>query len=385
MVPLLWPTVYPSGCIFRLSVGCIVMDRTALVTGCSSGIGRATAEAFLMEDWQLYATAREPTDLASLAENGATVAALDVTSRADAEQVIERTIAETGRLDCLVNNAGYGQFGPLEDLSAEAIRDQFDVNVLGPHRLTRAALTHMRERGTGTIVNVGSVDDRLPLAGIGAYNGSKFALAGMSAALRQEVASHGVDVVVVEPGLVATAFYDRALAELPVGDRSEAYADIYRVLESIGVFQDDILGVCEPEAVADVILEAATADSPKPRYQVGPLGKPGILVAELLPQPWRDTAVRASIAFAASAPVQRVLRWLTDRQRSQQSSQIVRTVPQRHINHCADTISYSALTNNRPSNSPPYRARSVPISVDPSCWRDKEGSPDAPSTPAVTV
>jgi hypothetical protein len=179
----------------------------------------------------------------------------------------------------------------------------------------------MRARESGTIVNVGSVDGRLPLAGIGAYNGSKFALAGMSAALRQEVATHGVDVVVVEPGLVATGFYDRALAALEAVDRSPAYADIYRVLERIGLLRNGVPGVCEPAAVADVIVEAATVDAPKPRYQAGPLGKPGVLAAEVVPQTVRDRAVRACIGLIASEPVQRLVRWAENRYAARRTSE----------------------------------------------------------------
>jgi NAD(P)-dependent dehydrogenase (short-subunit alcohol dehydrogenase family) len=151
----------------------------------------------------------------------------------------------------------------------------------------------MRAQGGGTIVNVGSVDDRLPLPGIGAYGGSKFALAGLSGTLRQEVADQGVEVVLVEPGLVATAFYDRARESLPTA-RTDSYERLYRVLERIGICRTPLPGVCEPSAVADTVLTAATADTPKPRYQAGPLGKPGVSVA-------------------ASSPAQCVLEWVDNR------------------------------------------------------------------------
>ena len=286
-----------------------------LVTGCSSGIGRATAETFLDDGWRVYAAVRDAGDAEDLGAAGATVVELDVTAEGDAVRVVDRIVDEAGGIDCLVNNAGYGQFGPLEDVPTEAVREQFEVNVFGPHRLIRAVLPHMRERGSGTVVNVSSVDDRLPMAGIGAYNGSKFALAGMSAALRQEVSGRGVDVAVVEPGLVATAFYDRALSTLPeAGDRTEAYRRLYRVLEGLDVLGNDVPGVCTPSAVADTVLAAATADSPDPRYQAGPLGKSGVLAAEALPAGVRDRLVRAGVAAASTDPVQRALAWVDDRQ-----------------------------------------------------------------------
>jgi len=175
------------------------MAKTVLITGCSSGIGRATALAFLDEEWSVWATARDEDDVADLADEGCRTAELDVTNARDCERVVERVLDTEGRIDCLVNNAGYGQFGPLENVSLEELHAQFDVNVYGPHRLVREALPHMRERGDGTIVNVSSVSGRIATPGNGAYSGSKFALEAMSDALRAEVDDFGVDVVVVEP------------------------------------------------------------------------------------------------------------------------------------------------------------------------------------------
>jgi NAD(P)-dependent dehydrogenase (short-subunit alcohol dehydrogenase family) len=148
-------------------------DRTALITGCSSGIGRATAEAFLDEDWVVYATSRDTDDIADLAEQGCETASLDVTVDADIERVFDRIDEDTGRIDCLVNNAGYGQYGPLEDIPVTHLRRQFDVNVYGPHRLTRAALPMMRAQEDGSIINVSSVAGRVAIPGGGAYSASK--------------------------------------------------------------------------------------------------------------------------------------------------------------------------------------------------------------------
>jgi NAD(P)-dependent dehydrogenase (short-subunit alcohol dehydrogenase family) len=192
-------------------------DETVLITGSSSGIGRATAELFAEEEWVVYATARDEADLAELAERGCETTELDVTRAADVGRVVDRIDDEQGRLDCLVNNAGYGQYGPLEDVPAGELARQFDVNVYGPHRLTRAALPHMREAEDGTIVNVSSVSGRIAVPGSGVYSASKFALEAMSDALRGEVEDFGVDVVLVEPGPVATAFGERSEAELGPG------------------------------------------------------------------------------------------------------------------------------------------------------------------------
>ncbi|MFB6134139.1 MAG: SDR family oxidoreductase, partial [Halanaeroarchaeum sp.] len=173
------------------------MERTVLITGCSSGIGRATAQAYLDEDWTVYATARNEADLGALDEMGAKTRELDVTKPAQCRAVVDEVVDEQGRLDVLVNNAGYAQFGPLEDVPPRDLHAQFDVNVYGPHRLIRAALPHLRGAGEGTIVNISSVTGRIATPGMGAYAGSKFAIEAMSDALRAEVAQFGIDVVVV--------------------------------------------------------------------------------------------------------------------------------------------------------------------------------------------
>ncbi|WP_436923112.1 SDR family oxidoreductase [Halosimplex amylolyticum] len=267
------------------------MTKTALITGSSSGIGRATAVDFLRREWTVYATARDTDDVADLAEAGCETAELDVTSDADVERVVDRIAAETGRIDCLVNNAGYAQYGPIEDVPVEAVRDQFDVNVYGPHRLTRAVLPHMRKRGSGTIVNVSSVQGRVATGGTGAYSGSKFALEAMSDALRVEVEDFGIDVVLVEPGPVATAFGDRAETEFDRLERSGAYHDLYSVQEDTDVLgSGNDFGV-HPSEVAAVIGDAACASDPDPRYPVGTLASV-MIATRHLPDRWRDAAYR---------------------------------------------------------------------------------------------
>jgi NAD(P)-dependent dehydrogenase (short-subunit alcohol dehydrogenase family) len=249
----------------------MVDTKTVLVTGCSSGIGRATAYAFLDDDWQVYATARNTADIEKLGEAGCDISTLDVTDPEDVERVVDRIIERDGRIDCLVNNAGYGQHGPLEDVSDDLLHRQFDVNVYGPHRLVRAVLPHMREREDGTIVNVSSVAGRIASPGMGAYSASKFALEGYSDALRNEVAPHGIDVSVVQPGPVKTKFRERVDEELDQYDRTDAYADIYEFQEDASLFGADSPVAVHPKDVARVILEAGVSPDPEPRYVVGGL------------------------------------------------------------------------------------------------------------------
>jgi len=264
--------------------------KTVLITGCSSGVGRATAEAFLEDDWAVYATARNPADIETLGErDGCDLNTLDVTDPEDVDRVVSRMVERDGRIDALVNNAGYGQHGPLEDVTDELLHRQFDVNVFGPHRLARAVLPHMREAGDGTIVNVSSVAGRVAAPGMGAYAGSKHAIEGMSDALRAEVEPFGLDVVVVQPGPVETSFRDRVEEELAAGDRTAAYESVYEFQEDADLIGGEGPFAVPPEAVAEVVLEAAVSPDPQARYPVGSFAKLS-LNARFLPDGLRDAA-----------------------------------------------------------------------------------------------
>jgi len=310
------------------------MPSTALVTGCSSGIGYETAQTLLADGWDVYATARDRDrdGLENLADRGAEPVALDLTEPADIERVVARVHDEAGGVDCLVNNAGYGQFGPVEDVPTDVLERQFAVHCFGPHRLIRAVVPGMRERGRGRIINVTSAADRLALAGIGSYNASKWALAGLSDALRQELVGSDVEVVVVQPGLVATPFYDRALRELDAAataarspsstdedvtiDATDAdvtvvrptqYTDLYRVLQQVRAVEGGGRLVNNPEDVAETILTAATVPDPETHYRVGPLPLLGSLYGTLVPATLRDQLTKLGIRLAASEPVLELL------------------------------------------------------------------------------
>ncbi|PSQ20446.1 oxidoreductase [Halobacteriales archaeon QS_9_67_17] len=264
------------------------MDRTVLITGCSSGIGRATARAFHEEGWTTYATARDPADIADLEETGCRTAALDVTDGEQVTAVVDRAIDETGRIDCLVNNAGYGQHGPAEDVPTELFSQQLDVNVLGPHRLTRAVLPHMRAAEDGTVVNVSSVAGRIAPPGMGAYAASKFALEGYADALRNEVAQFGINVALVEPGPVETAFRDRVDEEMDRLDRTPAYESLYDAQEDASLVSGQSSPFAStPEEVADTILEAGVSTDPDPRYAVGGFAKV-VVYGRFVPDRIRD-------------------------------------------------------------------------------------------------
>ncbi|MGQ3412205.1 SDR family oxidoreductase [Natrinema sp. LN54] len=314
------------------------MPSTALVTGCSTGIGYETARRLLADDWRVYATARDRDriGLEKLADRGADIAALDLTEPDDIDRVVDRIREEAGGVDCLVNNAGYGQFGPVEDVPTDLLERQFAVHCFGPHRLIRAVLPGMRERGRGRIVTVTSAADRLALAGIGGYTASKWAMASLSDALRQELSGSGVEVVVVQPGIVRTPFYDRAVTAVDdaaasaqsrsraVGGGSDAgaagvsetrstvvrptdYTDLYRVLRRLRAVDGGGPFINDPDRVAATIREAATARNPDTHYRVGPVPLLGSLYGTLVPAAIRDRLTRLGIRLAASEPVLELL------------------------------------------------------------------------------
>jgi len=240
-------------------------ESVALVTGAASGIGRAIASA-LADEWTVYATDVATDQLPAL--SNCETARLDVTDEATIERVLGRVRATHGGVDCLVNNAGYAAVGPVEDVPTDAVVDQFDVNVYGPLRLCRAVLPGMRERGHGRIVNVSSIFGRTVLPGMGVYSASKFGVEALSDALRQELTGTGVDVTVVEPAWVETAFAERARQTLSERNQTAAYDGLSRLLERTPFLDGGRLAV-SPETVAGVVQTAATAADPNPRYPVG--------------------------------------------------------------------------------------------------------------------
>jgi NAD(P)-dependent dehydrogenase (short-subunit alcohol dehydrogenase family) len=247
--------------------------QVILVTGCSSGIGRATALAAAERGHRVFASARRRTDLAELAARKIETVELDVTDGASADAAVGTVLGAAGRVDALVNNAGYGQYGAVEDVTLEEWRAQFDVNVFGAIRLLQAVLPPMREARKGTIVNVSSVAGKVTIPFAGPYCASKHALEAISDALRVEVAPWKIRVVVVEPGPIATHFGPRtrevtARILQAHGPYSRFYANAERASEK--EFQR---GMRQPELVARVIVRAIESRRPKTRYRVAPMAK----------------------------------------------------------------------------------------------------------------
>jgi len=265
------------------------MTRTVLITGCSSGIGEATAREFDDRGWKVYATARNPDDV----DVGDEHLELDVTDEQEVDDAVETAVENEGRIDAVVNNAGDPLVGAVEETDIEEARSQFDVNFHGPHRLVRATLPHMRRQGDGTVVNVSSLAGRVAPPGMGTYSASKHALEALSDALRVEVSGFGVDVVLVEPGPIETDFVEDTVEEL---DYDGAYAEVH---ESLRGYAESIMTspqAVPPEKVARKIANAAEEDDPKARYTVG-RGSRLLASAEYLPSSVRDRAHSLMMRF----------------------------------------------------------------------------------------
>ena len=242
-----------------------------LITGCSSGIGHAAAEAFVAGGWTVFATARNVDTLDSLASKGCRTLSLDVTDERSMERAVRGVEAEHGAVDVLVNNAGFGQQGAIEETSIERFRSQFETNVFGAVRMCQLVLPAMRDRGRGRIVMVSSMGGRLTFPGGGAYHGSKYALEAISDVLRFEVAKFGVSVVIVEPGLVATQYGDAALSGLMGDEHVGAYAAFTKGVRGAleNSFSGGVEGTSTADEVAAAIVEAATDPNPSSRHLVG--------------------------------------------------------------------------------------------------------------------
>jgi NAD(P)-dependent dehydrogenase (short-subunit alcohol dehydrogenase family) len=240
-----------------------------LITGCSTGIGRATAERLAKVGMTVYATARRPESIADLEQAGCRTLALDVTDEASMQAAVAAVEEAEGALGALVNNAGYSQSGAVETIPMDELRRQFETNVFGLVRMCQLVLPGMRKAGRGRIVNISSMGGRLVFPGGGAYHGTKFAVEAISDALRFEVRNFGIHVSIVEPGLIKTEFGRTAEGSVPEADGPYGKFNAAVAKTTAEVYEGPLskLGA-GPEAVAKVIDRAITARKPRTRYLV---------------------------------------------------------------------------------------------------------------------
>ena len=241
----------------------------ALVTGASSGIGRATAQRLAALGFTVHAAARRVERMSDLADHGIHVESLDVTDDRSMVTVVDKIMSEHGRIVILVNNAGYGSYGAVEDVPIAEARRQFDVNLFGLARLTQLVLPHMRAQRDGYIVNISSMGGKIwePLGGW--YHAAKFAVEGLSDCLRAEVAEFGIKVVVVEPGSITSEWATISADNLEAISADTPYRGQAKLIARGLRKSDTSFLASEPEVVAEAIGKAVQRTKPRTRYPVG--------------------------------------------------------------------------------------------------------------------
>jgi NAD(P)-dependent dehydrogenase (short-subunit alcohol dehydrogenase family) len=271
------------------------VSKAVLITGCSSGIGWATAKRLSDVGWRVYATARDVEKIAPLKKSGCRLLALDVTDEDSMASAVEEVEREEGAVGVLVNNAGYSQSGAVEAVPMEKVRRQFETNVFGLVRMCQLALPGMRRQGYGRIVNLSSMGGKLTLPGAGFYHASKYAVEAVSDALRYEVAGFGIRVSVIEPGLIRTGFANTAAGSIdgqddgPYAGFEEAVARVTEVSYERGPISR-LAG--EPEAVAEAVEQAISASKPRSRYAITPSAHLLMGLRRLLPDGAWDAALK---------------------------------------------------------------------------------------------
>ena len=273
-------------------------SKAVLITGCSTGIGRATAQRLARAGRTVYATARDPDAIADLARDGCRILPLDVCDEASMTAAVAAIEEAEGAVGTLVNNAGYSQSGPIEEVPIELVRRQFETNVFCLVRLTQLVLPGMRAQRDGRVINISSMGANFTFPGGGYYHATKYALEAISDALRFEVAGFGIKVVVIQPGLIRTNFGERAVAQLDeaAADDGGPYAGF---TEKVGqatreVYEEGAMAKlgAGPDAVAKVIEKAIDAERPKARYRVTPSAHAMVALRAVTPDRGWDAIMR---------------------------------------------------------------------------------------------
>jgi NAD(P)-dependent dehydrogenase (short-subunit alcohol dehydrogenase family) len=271
-------------------------SKAVLITGCSSGIGRASALRLAGKGWTVYASARRPESIADLADAGCRTLTLDVTDAESMRSAVALIEREQGAVGVLINNAGYSQSGPVEQVEMEAVRRQFETNVFGVIALTQLVLGKMREQRWGKIVNIGSMGGRLTFPGAGFYHATKHALEAISDALRFEVRGFGIDTILIEPGLIVTEFGNAAVASMDgVAEDDGPYAQFNAKLMKLTTetYEGPMRHLGGgPDAVAKAIEKAISRRRPPARVRVTASARLAIAQRRLTPDRVWDAAMR---------------------------------------------------------------------------------------------
>jgi NAD(P)-dependent dehydrogenase (short-subunit alcohol dehydrogenase family) len=263
------------------------VKKVAVVTGASAGIGAATVKRLIEQSYTTYAAARRLERMANLEKLGATLLPLDLTDDSSIVAAAERIRTEQGRIDVLVNNAGYGSYGAVEDVPLDEARRQFEVNVFGLARLVQLLTPLMRRQRSGKILNVSSIGGRIAWESLGAwYHATKFAVEGFSDCLRMELKPFGIEVIVIEPGAIRTEWFQIALETLQQASGHTAYGP--QAEEKRTLFLAGAGSASDPDVVACEIVKAIRATRPKTRYVVGAYAKTLVFMSIFFPDRFND-------------------------------------------------------------------------------------------------
>lgn len=265
------------------------MKKSVFITGASSGIGRSSAELFAQRGWRVVAAMRTPSDHdAWAAEHGIHCVAMDVCRQDTVDEAVRQATVH-GPIDVVVNNAGYGVDGVFEAMDDGVIKDQFETNVFGLMRVTRAFIPMMRARKSGTIIQVASVGGRLSFPAYSIYHGTKWAVEGFSESLQYELRSFNIRVKLIEPGAIKTAFYGRSRTFVRPANTGD-YDDFLQQVEAVSMKAG--AGGAAPQRVAETIWKAANDSSSRLRYPVAYPANLLLPLKRILPEKWFYAAVR---------------------------------------------------------------------------------------------
>ncbi len=256
------------------------MKKVIVVTGASSGIGKATALQLIKEGYSVYGAARRVTKMKDIVAAGGKAVAMDITNHEQVRGEVQKILEAEGKIDVLVNNAGYAVYGPVEEIDYDQAKRQFDVNLFGLAEITKAVLPVMRKQGNGMIVNVSSVGGKV-YTPLGAwYHATKHALEGWSDCLRLEVKQFGIDVVIIEPGVIKTGF--KAAMDQQFEDEHSLYGEMKSIIANMMENSQKPGQYSEPTVIAHTISKAINAKKPKTRYAAGKMARQSLLARKLL-------------------------------------------------------------------------------------------------------
>ncbi|CUR63652.1 3-oxoacyl-[acyl-carrier protein] reductase [Leuconostoc inhae] len=272
--------------------------KVILITGASSGIGMNAAIELAKQGHIVYGAARRLDKLNNLKEYGVIPVELDVTVKQQCVDVVTKIISEQHKIDVLYNNAGYGLYGAVEDIPIEDAKKQFDVNLFGLAQMTKLVLPYMREKNSGRIINTSSVGGKITTPLAAWYHASKFAVEGFSDTLRMEVKPFNIDIILIEPGLIKTDFYDITVKQIKKYSITGAYKKLAQadVNTLSNVSKGGLMGGSDPSVITKAVSKAVNDKKPKTRYLTGRLAKFGVFTKRILSDRIYDTMTLRQMA-----------------------------------------------------------------------------------------